>query len=77
MEKSFYTLLAAVMLFVSLGARYAWCADSQPVKATLKITVRNTSRCAGGNCQVKTFSYPIQLQPAAPCKNGKCNLQRK
>jgi hypothetical protein len=72
MEKMFYTVLAAIAIFVSTAAQYAWCAE-QPIKATLKITVKTSSRCAGGNCSVKQYSVPVQIN-AAPCKNGKCNL---
>lgn len=77
MEKMFYAVLAAVVIFVSFGAQYAWCADSQPVKATLRITVKTSSRCAGGNCSVKQYSVPVQINAAPACKNGKCNLQPK
>jgi hypothetical protein len=73
MEKMFYSVLAAVGIFVSFGAQYAWCAETQPVKATLKITVKSTSRCAGGNCSVKQYSVPVQINAPA-CKNGKCGL---
>jgi hypothetical protein len=77
MEKFFYATLLAVVIFVSFGAQYAWCADQPvPVKATLRITVKSTSRCSGGNCSVKQYSVPVQIN-AAPCKNGKCNLQQK
>lgn len=72
MEKMFYAVLAAVAIFVSYGAQYAWCAETQPVKATLRITVKTSSRCAGGNCSVKQYSVPVQIN--APCKNGKCGI---
>jgi len=75
MEKLFYATLAAVAIFVSYGAQYAWCADSQPVKATLKITVKQRS-CANGNCSVKQYSVPVQINAPA-CKNGKCNIQQR
>jgi hypothetical protein len=74
MEKMFYAVLAAVVIFMSFGAQYAWCAE--PVRATLKITVKTSSRCAGGNCSVKQYSVPVQINAPA-CRNGKCNLQPK
>jgi hypothetical protein len=78
MEKLFYAVLAAVAIFVSFGAQYAWCADQPvPVKATLKITVKTSSRCAGGNCSVKQYSVPVQINTAPACKNGKCNIQQR
>jgi hypothetical protein len=78
MEKLFYATLAAVVVFVSFGAQYAWCADQQPVRATLRVTVKTSARCAGGNCAVKQYSIPVQVRPVpnSPCKNGKCNLQK-
>ena len=75
MEKMFYAVLAAVAIFVSFGAQYAWCAD-QPVKATLKITVTQRN-CASGKCAVRQYSVPVKIQSNSPCKNGKCNLQPK
>jgi hypothetical protein len=74
MEKMFYAVLAAVVIFVSTAAQYAWCAETQPIKGTLKITITQRS-CANGNCSVKQYSVPVQIN--APCKNGKCNLQPK
>jgi|LakMenEpi03Aug12_release.lakeMendotaPanAssembly.Ray.scaffolds.fasta_scaffold1332320_3 hypothetical protein len=73
MEKMFYAVLAAVVIFVSTAAQYAWCAETQPVKATLKITVTQRA-CANGKCSVvKQYSVPVQINAPA-CKNGKCNL---
>lgn len=77
MEKMFYTVLTAVVIFVSTAAQFAWCAETtQPVKGTLRITVKTSSRCAGGNCSVKQYSVPVQINAPA-CKNGKCNIKPK
>jgi hypothetical protein len=75
MEKMFYSVLTAVAIFVSFGAQYAWCAETQPVKATLRITVSQRS-CASGKCSVRQYSIPMQINAPA-CKNGKCSTQRK